>query len=261
MSCPDSDNVKIFVTKTSRGQKCTLLTAPMCPIALPPMLCTELVNYVLFRHRSPTTLIICSTRESFLEDLQACIKSTRPQTQSEDLDEDLSASSHHLLIPTIHQIALSRTINLAFTPTLPHLRAYLAAYDVPPVCNSTLSPADSRVPILAIWGMATLHRSTFEHSAQGLSRTLAIAVEAATQAGQNLVLAESSRSGSRDDNATDDILNFAADNPWKEQVPLLSGSVRFAGEDRAWAGRTIEVGRVMARWCKFTRTDNLIIRA
>lgn len=38
-------------------------------------------------------------------------------------------------------------------------------------------------------------------------------------------------------------------DPWSEQVPLLNGSVRFGGEQRVWAGRTVEVRRVAGRWC------------
>lgn len=37
-------------------------------------------------------------------------------------------------------------------------------------------------------------------------------------------------------------------DPWSEQVPLLNGSVRFGGEQRVWAGRTVEIRRVAGRW-------------
>ena len=40
---------------------------------------------------------------------------------------------------------------------------------------------------------------------------------------------------------------------WMEQVPVLSGSVRFGGDERVWAGRTVAVGRVVGRWCRFVR--------
>lgn len=98
--------------------------------------------------------------------------------------------------------------------------------------------------MLAIWGLANLHRSTAEHSAQGLSRSLAAAVETAKFNGQRLVLAESAA-------LNGEVEYDGIGNPWKEQVPLLSGSVRFGGEDRVWAGKTVEVERVVARWCRF----------
>ena len=101
--------------------------------------------------------------------------------------------------------------------------------------------------MLAVWGLANLHRSTAEHSAQGLSRSLAAAVETAELHGQRLVLAESTAlSGEVEDEGSG-----SAGDPWREQVPLLSGSVRYGGEDRVWAGKTVEVGRVVGRWCRF----------
>ena len=100
--------------------------------------------------------------------------------------------------------------------------------------------------------MANLHRSTAEHSAQGLSRSLAAAVEAAKFNGQRLVLAESTTlSGEVEYEGIG-----SAGDPWKEQVPLLSGSVRFGGEGRLWAGKTVEVQRVVARWCRFVRVGD-----
>lgn len=101
--------------------------------------------------------------------------------------------------------------------------------------------------MLAIWGLANLHRSTAEHSAQGLSRSLAIAIETAKSNGQRLVLAESrALSGGGEFEGSG-----SGGESWKEEVPLLSGSVRFGGEDRVWAGKRVEVERVVGRWCRF----------
>lgn len=101
--------------------------------------------------------------------------------------------------------------------------------------------------MLVVWGLANLHRSTTEHSAQGLSRSLAAAVETAKRNGQRLVLAES--------RVLDGVIEYEGignvTDPWKEQVPLLSGSVRFGGEDRVWAGKLVEVETVVGRWCRF----------
>ena len=106
--------------------------------------------------------------------------------------------------------------------------------------------------MLAIWGLANLHRSTAEHSAQGLSRSLAVAVEAAKRAGQRLVLAES--------RALDGEIEEEGDggegDAWSEQVPLMSGSLRFGRENRVWAGKTVEVRRVVGRWCRFVRVHD-----
>ena len=141
-------------------------------------------------------------------------------------------------------------MNLAFAPTLPHLRAYIATYTADVKLKSSASNSTkpgSQYPILAIWGLANLHRSTAEHSAQGLSRSLAAAVETAKLNGQRLVLAEAI---ALDGDVEYEGIDSGGD-PWKEQVPLLSGSVRFGGGDRMWAGKTVEVKRVVGRWCRF----------
>jgi hypothetical protein len=39
---------------------------------------------------------------------------------------------------------------------------------------------------------------------------------------------------------------------------MLNGSVRRAGlesEEGGWSGRTVEVGRILARWFKFRKGD------
>ena len=106
--------------------------------------------------------------------------------------------------------------------------------------------------MLAIWSLANLHRSTAEYSAQGLCRTLAAAVETAKFNGQRLVLAE----GTALDGDVEGEGVGSGGDPWKEQVPLLSGSVRFGGEERVWAGRTVEVRKVVGRWCRFVTIDD-----
>ena len=118
--------------------------------------------------------------------------------------------------------------------------------------SSASTKPGSQYPMLAIWGLAKLHRSTAEHSAQGLSRTLATAVEMAKLNGQRLVLAESRGSDGEGEYGS----GGSGGDPWKEQVPLLSGSVRFGGEDRVWDGRTVEVRRVVGRWCRFVMVED-----
>lgn len=231
------------------------MSSPHTPIALAPLLWTDFINFILRQHTSPTTLIVCSSRDAFLEELQACINHTHPRDPTADSSNEASLDSRHpaphpLLIPTIHLIAKSRSVNLAFAPTLLHLRAYLATYvsSVKSLSTSSASTKPgSQYPMLAVWGLADLHRSTAEHSAQGLSRTLVVAVETAKLNGQRLVLAESK---ALDGGVEHEGVGSVGD-PWKEQVPLLSGSVRFGEEDRVWAGRTVEVARVVGRWCRF----------
>ena len=100
------------------------------------------------------------------------------------------------------------------------------------------------------------HRSTAEHSAQGLSRTLAAALESASLAEQRLVLAEAKILDIEEQYEDIEAFDVTVENPWKEQVPVLSGSIGFGGDDRVWAGKTIEVGRILARWCRFVKLSN-----
>lgn len=233
-------------------------------IALFPLTCTDFINYIFKHHRAPTTLIVCSTREIFLEELISSIRSASqseedlPSSSQASDDDRSSISPHLLLVPTIHLIAKSHSVNVVFIPSLPHLRANLSTAMPAPRpesrCGETATQG-SQAPLLAIWGLARLHRFTAEYSAQDLSHTLASAVEAAAYRRQRLVLAEpreiSNTAALNDADASEGV----QDHCWREQVPLLSGSLMFAGEDRIWAGKTIAVGMVVAKWCKFVKLD------
>ncbi|MCJ1343457.1 hypothetical protein MMC31_001650 [Peltigera leucophlebia] len=214
------------------------------PVATTSPSLIELINSILRTHTAPTTLVICATRESFLQDLQT------------DLHRDSPESLHPLLVPTIHLLATTRTIRLAFTPTLGHLRAYLATYKLTIETlekSSRLQGLASLSPTLFIFGLVVLHSSSTEFSAQGLSRSLALAVEAADNAGAKLVLAELRK---EDENGTMDTGEHIGESeteydPWRQQVSLLNGSVRFGDDNRPWSGRTIDVRTIVGRWFKF----------
>ena len=229
------------------------------PVALPPLLGIEFLSWLLEHHEEPTTLLICCSREAFLADLQTNLQKLHCENSATTPDDGNQGLAHPLLNPTIHLISRSRSIHLVFVPTLPHLRAYLSTYTFPPDCESpslTSTKPGFRVPILAIWCLVDAHRSTADHSAQGLSRTLAAAVESASLAEQRLVLAEAKIQDPREQYRDTEASDVTFENPWKEQVPVLSGSIRFGGEDRVWAGKTVEVGRILARWCKFVKLSN-----
>lgn len=214
---------------------------------LPCMNPWQFVTYILHQAASHATVVICATREAFLEDM--CVSMP-------DLDgtEDRGdGTAHPLLVPTIHQLAISHTMKLAFAPTLAHLRAYLATHES---LNSESSTQDCEkpVPILAIFGMLHLHSCTSEYSAQGLSRTFGIAVESAIAASRRLIVVEARGSATSQElmPATESDTVVPSD-PWKGQVPLWNGSTRFGREDRVWAGRTVEAARVASRWCTFVQ--------
>ena len=82
-----------------------------------------------------------------------------------------------------------------------------------------------------------------------------MAVEAAKTARQRLVLAESvggsflGLGGGEEGGGEVDA--------WEEQVPLLSGVVPFGREERGLGGRTVEVGKVVGRWCRFVGLEEV----
>ena len=225
-------------------------------IALPPMPISDFITYVLKRHRAPTTLLICSSKEIFLKDLLSSVVETASELQDES--SEVSASQHYLLNPTIHLVARSSSVNLVFVPTLPHLRAYLEIYGTSSESASSVAfdpNSDHLVPFLAVWGLVHLHRSTADYSAQGLSRTLASAVEAVSYESHKLVLAEPQLTPERGESENPDPPDTTSDSPWKDRVPLLSGSIRYGGGERNLAGNTTEIGSILAKWCTFIKLD------
>lgn len=223
------------------------MSPSLSPVVLPSLSAVDLVDFLLQYHAAPTTAVVCFSRGAFLEELNHVINQHN-EGENEHYD------AHPLINPIIQQLAASRTVDLVFVPTLPHLRAYLATFDsrTQPYMHPVLQNANQRASMLVIYGLLELHNSTSELSAQGLSRTFAIAVEAAKMARLKLVVIEPSRvnssEGSPHSSEADD---RGATDPWKVQLALLNGSIRFGREDRAWAGRTIEAARVARRWCMF----------
>ena len=233
-------------------------------VVLPPINCIDFIDYILHSHSVPTTLVVCSSREIFLELLQSSIHNTHPTVRSDTPENGIPKTLHRFLIPTIHLLATSRTVKLAFAPTLPHLRAFLAVFghsleSVASTCS--YEKTGTCTPTLAILGLVALHQFTGEYSAQGLSRTLANAVDAADSADVRLVLAEL-RVQQAMEQAIDDggpIIEVQEIDPWKEQVPLLSNSIRIGDDQRAWAGKTIDVARVVERWCHFIISEDIYV--
>ncbi|MCJ1335387.1 hypothetical protein MMC09_000656 [Bachmanniomyces sp. S44760] len=231
------------------------------PVVLECDSLTEFFSYVQRRHCAPSTVIICSSREEFLEALEKNMSHDQNRDDQSTEDAQTSHGLHHLLIPTIHLVASSRTIDLAFVPDLMHLKAYLALYS-PPV-DSVAGPSNYHRPgdrsrLLSIIDILGIHRSTSDYSAQGLSRTLASAVDAADRAEAQLVLMETMTDVHDIMPEESGLSSSTRRDPWKEQVPLLNGSLRLGDEQRFWAGRTIEIRKIVARWCRFERLSSQI---
>ncbi|KAL4931592.1 uncharacterized protein BDV17DRAFT_240130 [Aspergillus undulatus] len=203
---------------------------------------TDFLQYILDGDQQFTILIICASRESFLEQLVANM-----QYQTTE-----SVGHHQLLTKTLGLLSKSRNVRTVFCPTLEHLRAYLT------------TAVDGRVPVsqkngrltalLAILNPLGLHLSTREFSAQGLSRTLANAVEVSTRTNTSIVLCEC-----RD--AQDPTNVELGEALWYVDVPLLSNSLRAGPEGNYWTGRAVPVRRVVQRWFQFanlSRRDHIM---
>ena len=228
-------------------------------IALPPISSSDFIRRMLKSHNPGTTVIICCSREDFLKDLLRTTESLHMASESEPQSDGNATPQSSLFIPTIHLIARSSGVHLTFVPTLPHLRAHLATWctaSIPLTARPSSQISKSKDSLFVIWGLAHLHRSTAEHSAQGLSRTMAAAVEAAYHQKKKLVLVEPQFIDLDHDMENPDVaeaIPMIPEDCWRKQIPLLSGSVRYGGDDRSWAGRTTEVGSIVAKWCRFVK--------
>ena len=208
----------------------------------------------LLGQRTPVILVICMPREDFFQGLVSesyYVQDARTEHPDGRNGNEDTRAARFLLTPTLHLLGTSRQVHLAFAPTLPHSRAYLSAFTVPQSIRDARTAAESATaPVLALVGSLDSHRATSDLSAQGLSRTFAVAVEAAARAGCRLRILETTKrhcpspEGMQESGQGDDY------DPWEEQVPLLNGSIRVGGDERVWSGRTVKVGHVLAQWCR-----------
>jgi len=251
----------------------------------------DFIQHILNNHTAPTTLIICTDRPLFLQQLLHSVQatSTRQLHQKEEITNEQPNShpaprpKYPLLTRTLRLLSASKTVNLAFCTSVPTLHAYLSVYPRPPRNSAAAAPNNAikytGVPTLALVNPIALHRESASFSAQGLSRAFAAALEAAVRAGQRLVVVESVEGGQqRNDGGAVDLstdVNVDADgamvvdlgegddggerrqeDPWLEEVPILNATTKTFGlvADKAWtAGRTVKLKNVVGRWCRFEK--------
>lgn len=198
-------------------------------------LVTDLIQRLLDTG-TKTNIIVCGTRSEFLVQLSAAI---RLQRSEPDISPRLD-----LLTKSIGLLAHSSKIQLTFCPTLESLRAYLAIMGPNDIGITDATDRGSGFrPKLAILDLVALHATTTELAAQGLSRTLAAAVEAASRAGMDLLLCECV-------NAVDPSSANWGGRLWDTQIPLLNGSVRIRDEGN-WGGHGVSIKQVAQRWFSF----------
>lgn len=186
------------------------------PAVLHPVSLPDFVRRLVDHHATPTNLIVCSSRDHFEKHLLYCLEASRGTEplapgafqdgglgMEEDQDQDQASpapptDADDFLVPTLHNLFTTSTVRLTFCANLESLRAHLSSLtvkspDPPALSSSAESTSFGRTdayPILALLSPIALHKETTSFSAQGLSRTLAIAVDAAAFRKRKLIIAE-----------------------------------------------------------------------
>ncbi|RAK87975.1 hypothetical protein BO79DRAFT_195931 [Aspergillus costaricaensis CBS 115574] len=216
---------------------------------------TEFLQHIITQDAPTTILLICSTKEQFLEQL---LLASGPGT------EEHNQHNHILTKNTIGVLSKSSSIKLVYCPTLEHLRAYLSVIRLPEdgvglqreLLTTTAEEKGRQTkqppPLMAILNPLALHVPTSEFSAQGLSRTFAAVVEVADRGGMDLVLCECRDVG--DSTGVGSGIG-RGEVSWHTQVPLLNSSVRVGEENTSYRGGGVPVQRVVQRWFEFNDNE------
>ncbi|KAF4496975.1 hypothetical protein FAGAP_6860 [Fusarium agapanthi] len=214
------------------------------PIVVSPQTPSELLSYIISYHRYPSTIIVGSSKEEFQSSLIEEIThhlTLQEEQQPEDPGNSETQSSHYLLKAPLYQIAISRHIRFIFAPTVTHLRAFLSVFipkDSPIPAPPNYTPT-SRPPLLLVYGLLALHRDASEWSAQGISNSAALLVDAASRNEFRAAIIEPKGIGGHD----------TLDHLGGEMIPLLNGTSRR--DDGSWSGRTVSAKQVLSRWFEF----------
>ncbi|KAI7378795.1 hypothetical protein KC336_g19302 [Hortaea werneckii] len=260
--------------------------AAQTPLVLEDASLTEFVRYILDRHETLSTLVVCGTKDDFLaafrDTAEREARTGEPQatrsespgvTHSHFATQRPASLQDAWTAPTLRMLATSRTVKVVFYPDMTHLRAYLATHAVRLYGNQTTTEVDSK-RILALLNPLAIHRPTSAFSAQGLTRTFSGAVEAAYVSGSHLIIAECDNHASkhqRDLDTSVDTMEPAvrgavqqlAMSVWDEEVSILNITTKsFGAGERGWVGRTVRVRDIAGRWCRFEKVrhpSNLFI--
>lgn len=242
------------------------------------------MQYLLDHHGPRSMLIVCSSKEAFLQQLQTAISDSAKDDEAgeagSEADVGLQSAAtelvlarlrtHRWMTPTLRLLASAQTLKLAFCEDVTHLRAFLAAnasqpalalegHDARPMPHLPSSPR-----LLAILSPIALHRPTSNFSAQGLNRTFSIAINAAHASRSKLVVAECSGSTPREAEvpqatSTEETEIVPVDEQrsvWEEEVSILNVTTKtFGASERGWVGRTVTLRAIASRWCVFKRED------
>ncbi|QKX58472.1 uncharacterized protein TRUGW13939_05596 [Talaromyces rugulosus] len=198
----------------------------------------DLVDAVLNNTSRPAILIVCSTRAKFLEQLSAGLSARARDAQTEaSSGGEVQVNNQHLLTKTIGVLANSRRVHLVFCPSLGHFRAYLSSLRLSRATDQNVAACGTTN--IVVLDLIALHYMSSEFSAQGLSRTLALTIEATARNASSILLCECNDA-------------VVLQNPnrghriWDLHLPILSGSSR--PED---GGRQLSARHVAQRWFRF----------
>lgn len=234
------------------------------------------IQQLLQNHGPGSTLVVCSSKQAFLQELQATISqkaassnedsNDQPETDTRSNANEVAsvstrATAHAWTAPTLRLLASARTLQLAFCEDVPHLRAYLAAYTYRSaftlnMTTAGISPKDTP-RTLAILNPINLHRPTSNFSAQGLNRIFTAAVDAAYKSRSKLLIAECASLHPREAEIFGEVIRdeegpFSEYKVWDQEVSILNVATKtFGAGERGWVGRTVKLRVIASRWCVF----------
>jgi hypothetical protein len=224
---------------------------------LEPCKAHHVLQYCL-RHPAPIKhLIICSTRDAFLQSLLYEVTLESQNEQNTALD---------LLTPTLSNLHDSRNIQITFCADLTNLRAYLTTLGNPNQSGQIESESkdahDQTCPLLVIINPIRIHEHTLSYSAQGFNRTMASIVDVAHGLSHQLIMVEcidpedEYETGAQED---EDMLdgNRLVTNAWDQDLSMLNITTKtFGAGERAWVGRTVRIKQVAGRWFEFRKLED-----
>jgi hypothetical protein len=247
-------------------------------VVYPPAL-PQLLQHLLAAqsHARSTTVVVCASRAAFLQTLVAAAQQQQhAQAQGRDQTRDQLL---RLAAPTLHNLLTARHVRAVFCASVQTLLAYLTSLKLPPAPRPAQAAGSERDantrPRIVLVNPLSLHAATSSFSAQGLSRTFAAAVETSLRLDAQLVVAEcqgawmqptfshepeNDETDNDNDNDRGGQGESAPLDPWEQDVSILNVAAKKFGSgtnDRAWAGRTVKVKRIAARWFRFHKLDEL----
>lgn len=266
-----------------------------------PVKLADFIQYLLYCHDTPILLVVCMSAKEFATQLQSSIDAyvnedaaqahLQPSESRGDTDavappsDPAQRGAHPLVEQTLRMLSRSMSIQVAFCPSVQVLHAYLSTLSSKQDIESkgVSGSKNARRSILALLNPISLHSRTGSYSAQGLSKLLAAAIEAALRCRRRLVVIETtdqprieqaqdenedsamdvddgmpnrvgaSRNIEQEDNGEDTAPGLVKASLWEEKIPILNATTKTygVGSDRGWLGRTVRLCDVFEKYCHF----------